>query len=453
MINRAGIILAHPEPARLLAKASEEPGLAEVYQQWRANGSPIDAQGRASLSSGYLISMAGIAASEWALVHMTPQSIALQPLRAAQRDAWLTVAGVGLAAALLAIWFGLRVTRPIERLRDRAMASLTDARSNVASWPQSWRGEVGDLARVFQHVEDERERRQAETEALLLQLEAVLNNAEIGIALTRDGKFELVSRLFCETFGMEKSDMEGQSTRIIYPSDEAFHALAARARPQFMEQGFFAGEVELMRKSGELFWADMRGRAVVPGDMSKGTIWTFEDVTSKRAQREKLTWESSHDALTGLTNRAAFTTLLTEATKGTKDAPFCALFIDLDKFKHVNDTGGHAAGDAVLRDIAGRLAAQVRKSDTVARLGGDEFAVLLDNCPVEHARLIAEKMRRAVVDYILDWEGEQFTVGASIGLVRVDAAFDNAADVLAAADNACYAAKHRGRNCVVEYGD
>ena len=109
--------------------------------------------------------------------------------------------------------------------------------------------------------------------------------------------------------------------------------------------------------------------------------------------------------------------------------------------------------DAVLRDIAGKLGAQVRKSDTVARLGGDEFAVLLDNCPVGHARQIAEKMRQAVVDYRLDWEGQQFSIGASIGLVRVDASFSNAKDVLAAADNACYAAKHRGRNCVVVYGD
>jgi diguanylate cyclase (GGDEF)-like protein len=303
VINRAGVIVAHPDPARLLGKASEEPGLDDAYMQWRDSGSPIDPRGRASLSSGYLISMAGIAASDWVLVHMTPQSIALHPLRAAQHAAWLSAAGVGLAAALLATWFGLRVTRPMDKLRDRAMASLTDARSNLAPWPRHWRGEVGELARVFQHVEDERERHQAQTQGLLRQLEAVLGH------------------------------------------------------------------------------------------------------------------------------------------------------VDLDKFKYVNDTGGHAAGDTVLRDIARKLASQVRKADTVARLGGDEFAVLLDQCPVVHAREIAEKMRQAVMDYRLDWQGQPFSVGASIGLVRVDAAFTSAKDVLAAADNACYAAKHRGRNCVVVYGD
>jgi len=453
VMNRNGVILAHPDPARLMGKASEEPGMSEVYTRWRDSGSPIDTEGQAVLSSGHLISMAGIAVSDWMLVRMTPQAIALKPLRAAQRAAWASAAGVGLVAALMAIWFGLRVTRPIDRLRDRAMASLNDAPGNLAPWPKKWGGELGELARVFEHVEDERERRQSETRALLLQLEAVLNHAEVGIALTRDGKFELVSRHFCATFGMDKKDMEGKSTRIIYQSDEAYQALAARARPQFMEQGFFTGEVELMRKSGEAFWAHMRGRAVMAGDMSKGTIWTFEDVTDIRAHREKLTWSSSHDTLTGLCNRAAFETVLAEAMAGAENEPFCALFIDLDRFKHVNDTAGHAAGDAVLREVANAIQNQVRKADTVARLGGDEFAVVLSNCPLQQGRIIAEKIRAAVIAYQLDWEGQTFNVGASIGLVLVDAAFDSAEAVLAAADNACYAAKHRGRNCVMVYGD
>lgn len=452
VMNRAGTILAHPDPARLFGNAADEPGLREVYQRWRDSGSVIDNDGSARLSSGYLISMAGIAVADWMLVRMTPQAIALRPLRSAQRDAWITAAGVGLAAAILAVWFGLRVTRTIDKLRDRAMASLTDASGNLAPWP-AWGGEIGELARVFQHVEEQREARDSETRALLLQLEAVLNHAEVGIALTRSGVFELVSRHFCETFGMDKRDMEGKSTRIIYGSDEAYQELAARARPQFMEQGFFSGEVELARKSGETFWAHMRGRAVVAGDMSKGTIWTFEDVTDVRAQREKLTWSSSHDPLTGLCNRSAFESALTEATSSAAQTPFCTMFIDLDRFKQVNDTAGHAAGDAVLRDVAKVIQAQVRKADTVARLGGDEFAVVLSNCPLDHGRLIAEKIRGAVVAYHLEWESRSYNVGASIGLVLVDGAFTNTEAVLAAADTACYAAKHRGRNCVKVYSD
>ena len=239
---------------------------------------------------------------------------------------------------------------------------------------------------------------------------------------------------------------------MIHASDEAYEALSERARPAFMEHGAFDGELELVRRSGQAFWAHMRGRAVVAGDRSQGTIWTIEDVTEVREQRERLAWTSSHDSLTGLANRAAFEVLLERATARAQGEPFCALFIDLDRFKHVNDTGGHAAGDALLRDVANELAAQVRKSDTVARLGGDEFAVLLSNCPLVQAEAIAEKLRSAVVAYQLPWEGHVFGVGASIGLVPVDASYATAADVLRAADAACYAAKRQGRNCVAVHG-
>jgi diguanylate cyclase (GGDEF)-like protein len=204
-----------------------------------------------------------------------------------------------------------------------------------------------------------------------------------------------------------------------------------------------------MRRSGERFWAHMRGRAVVRGDMSQGTIWTVEDVTQAKEQRERLAWTASHDSLTGLANRAEFEQLLSSATQRAAQQPFCALFIDLDRFKQVNDSAGHAAGDAVLRDIAQQLVSQVRQSDTVARLGGDEFAVLLHQCPRVQAMAIAEKMRAAVETYSLCWEGQSFSVGASIGLVPVDGSFADHTEVLRAADAACYSAKRDGRNRVV----
>ena len=132
-------------------------------------------------------------------------------------------------------------------------------------------------------------------------------------------------------------------------------------------------------------------------------------------------------------------------------APFCAMFIDLDYFKHVNDTGGHAAGDALLRDVAQTLLAQVRQTDTVARLGGDEFAVLLVACPLPQALEIGEKLRSAVEAYRLLWEGQSFSVSTSIGLVAVDGRYTAIADVLRDADTACYQAKERGRNAVVAF--
>ncbi|RYH26747.1 MAG: GGDEF and EAL domain-containing protein [Alcaligenaceae bacterium] len=128
--------------------------------------------------------------------------------------------------------------------------------------------------------------------------------------MTRNGRFEMVSRGFCALFALKQGDVVGQLTSLIHSSQAAYDALSARARPAFMHDGAFTGEIELMRSSGELFWAPLRGCAIVPGDRSKGTIWTFEDSTATRAHRERLAWASTHDSLTGLTNRAAFQELL-----------------------------------------------------------------------------------------------------------------------------------------------
>jgi diguanylate cyclase len=455
VIDASGRILAHSDSSRLMGKAEDEPGFAESFGRWVANGSTFHAEGTSTLSQGgHMVSMAALTSADWMVVRITPERVALQPLVAAKTAARRAAAGVGLSAALLAALFAWFITQPIGELRRRAERLLFKRNSiepdDHEGWP-SGRGEVGQLGRAFQHVMQQRQQREQETQALLRQLEAVLDNAEVGIAFSRSGKFELVSRNLCRMLGLDKSQVTGQSTRLIYPSEEAYVALGERARPAFMQHGTFEGEVQLVRRSGETFWAHMRGRALVGGDTSQGTIWIIQDVTHAREQRERLTWTASHDALTGLANRPNFEVLLDQATQHAQDYPFCALFIDLDRFKEVNDTAGHAAGDALLRDIAHKLSAEVRQSDTVARLGGDEFAVLLHRCPPAQALAVAEKLRCAVEAYELAWEGRRLTVGASIGLVSVDTSFASHVDVLRAADSACYAAKRGGRNRVAQY--
>ena len=447
VMDRAGVVLAHPDPARVMTDAALEPGLADEVARWRDSGSPIDTRGAVSMSGEYLVSMAGIPLSNWVLVHVTPRATALAPLVAAGRSARLATVGAGFAAALVAGLLAWHLTLPISRLQARAEHMLEHDTDDASTWARE-RGEVGRLAEAFKRVVAQRQLRQNETHALLTQLEAVIDHAEVGIALTRNGQFELVSDQLSALFGYAKHQMVGQPTRLIYASDDAYKALADRARPAFMAHGAFDGELELMRESGAAFWARMRGRAVAPGDRSQGTIWTIEDVTQARDDRERLAWSSSHDSLTGLANRGAFEVLLEQATRRAQREPFCAMFIDLDRFKQVNDTGGHAAGDALLRDIAKVLASQVRKSDTVARLGGDEFAVLLNDCPLPHAQLLAERIRSAVVAYELEWEGQRHRVGASIGMVAVDGTLMSPVEVMRAADSACYAAKRDGRNRV-----
>jgi diguanylate cyclase (GGDEF)-like protein/PAS domain S-box-containing protein len=446
IIDREGVVIAHPDPARVMKPAETEPGLHDFVRTWRGSGSPIDTTGQATVEGDRVVSRAGIPLTDWVSIRVTPTALAFAPVAEARATSVPAAAIAGLVAGLLGGMLAYWMTRPISRLQARAV-SLLDDDADAQAWPQDT-GEVGALASAFRHVVEQGKQRQAEVQALLQQIEAVLDHAEVGIALTRNGRFELVSRQFCQIFRCDKADAHGQATRMIYPSDEAFAALVRQARPAFVAHGAFDAELELVRRSGQVFWARMRGRAVVPGDVAMGTIWTIEDVTTAKEQRERLTYSSTHDALTGLTNRAAFEALLEQAAKAADTEPFCTLFIDLDRFKQVNDTGGHAAGDALLRDLAQVLLQQVRRSDTVARLGGDEFAVLLPACPQAQGLAIADKLCAAVSAYALLWDGARFVVGTSLGLVAVDNSNTSAADILRAADSACYEAKRRGRNRV-----
>jgi len=184
-----------------------------------------------------------------------------------------------------------------------------------------------------------------------------------------------------------------------------------------------------------------------------GVVLVLHDVTQQRRIAQQVSYQATHDALTGLINRFEFERRLDRILDGLAEepGPHALAYLDLDQFKVVNDTCGHAAGDQLLRQLAARLHERMRKHDTIARLGGDEFGLLLEDCPPEQARRIANAIVQSVRDYRFTWEGKTFTIGVSIGLVAVDHASGSSASVMSAADAACYAAKERGRNRVHVY--
>jgi diguanylate cyclase (GGDEF)-like protein/PAS domain S-box-containing protein len=450
VIDRSGQILAHADPKRIMGHARDEAGLSAEFERWALDGSTIHVEGAASVGNGYLVALAGVPAAEWMLIHVTPEADAMQSLAAARDTAWRVGAIVGLAAALLAGLLAWFITRPISQLHARAMSLLDDEAALRGDWPRG-EGEIGALSRAFQHVVEQRMLRGRETHRLLVQLQAVLDAAHAGIALTREGRFELVSRHFCELFGRDKAELLGHDTRLIFTSDLQHQQLSQQSLEALDADGAYEAESPLARRDGSTFRGHIRGSLLPGSDRRAGIIWIVEDVTEAHERNARLSWSATHDAMTRLANRVQFDQVLDEATQRAGEQPFCALFIDLDRFKAVNDTAGHAAGDALLRDIAAQLQERVRPSDTVARLGGDEFAVLLPHCPVKRALAIADSLRAAINGHRLEWEGHSLGVGASIGLVQVDASFANAAAVLKAADMACYAAKRDGRNQVVVY--
>ncbi len=184
-----------------------------------------------------------------------------------------------------------------------------------------------------------------------------------------------------------------------------------------------------------------------------GTVLVFRDVTQPRNLARQLSWQANHDPLTGLVNRRGFEQQLVEAIASAKEKgqQHLLCYLDLDQFKFVNDTCGHIAGDELLRQLAFLLHNQVRSTDTLARLGGDEFAILINQCPLETGRYIADKIRKTIRDFRFVWQDHPFTIGASIGLVVIDVNSHDLNSILSAADAACYAAKDNGRNRVHLY--
>lgn len=184
-----------------------------------------------------------------------------------------------------------------------------------------------------------------------------------------------------------------------------------------------------------------------------GSVLVIQDVTESRKMLRQLSYSASHDALTRLANRVSFETHLKRLLQTVQETHqrHALVFIDLDRFKAVNDTAGHAAGDALLRELSSLMLTMLRSSDVLARLGGDEFGLLLPDCNVESARYIAGRLIQSINNYHFMWEGRLHRIGASAGITIVDDANCQAAEVMSQADIACYASKNNGRGVVTVY--
>ncbi len=209
----------------------------------------------------------------------------------------------------------------------------------------------------------------------------------------------------------------------------------------------------IQRLDGSTVSVTLVGAPIRNAGKVSGTVLVLHDMTQERQYIANLSWQATHDALTGLANRREFEYRLEQALHNlTRHSGRHALmFLDLDQFKLVNDTCGHAAGDELLRHICALLQSGLREGDTLARLGGDEFGILLENCAPEAAEKIAESLRQTVQNLHFVWKGRPFVTTVSIGLVHVAQNPTTLEASLRAADMACYMAKEKGRNRVQVY--
>lgn len=280
------------------------------------------------------------------------------------------------------------------------------------------------------------------------ELDAILENAMVGIALIKDRVIVRVNNKFEQLFAYDRKTIEGQSTRKLYSSEDIYQQIGEESYSEMAQGGNFIGEVRLARQDGSLFWGSVSCKALDSREPLAASIWLFEDVTIQREKDEKLLNLASIDSLTGLPNRNVFNDRLDHAIHQAHrhSTRLAVFFLDLDHFKNINDSLGHKAGDILLCEVANRLKACVREGDTVARLGGDEFTVILEDVrSAQHVAKVADKILESISQlYML--ENTEVSVSPSIGICLYPADGREVDTLLRNADAAMYHAKNNGRN-------
>jgi diguanylate cyclase (GGDEF)-like protein/PAS domain S-box-containing protein len=324
--------------------------------------------------------------------------------------------------------------------------------------------------------------------AALAEQEMIFDNAAVGILFVRNRHVQRCNSRLEEIFGWEPGELVGRSTRVFFAGEDDYLALGARAYDVILRQKVYIGEQQVVRKDGSRFWVRATGRRV--GAMQGNNfdvIWIFEDITERRQAQEQLVqardeleqrvvertaelatanaqlqgeifermqagqriWHMAHhDALTGLPNRALLLDRLNQSLMQAEryEGRVAVLFLDLDRFKTINDTLGHHIGDELLKHVAERLRTVVRAVDTVSRLGGDEFVVILQEVAgTDDAVLVAEKILNVLAPAV-HIEGHPLRATPSIGVALYPEDGTEAYALMKNADTAMYHAKAEGRN-------
>ena len=275
--------------------------------------------------------------------------------------------------------------------------------------------------------------------------------SSIGMSFTDGTVLSEVNLALANVLGFAREDLNGRTLSGLLSVDldplERMAAMRDLAVGMMREYPFDAAD-------GQRRWLNVSFARLDEDGDPQAQIAQFVDVTGAREMSSRLLYQARHDELTGLYNRREFEERLEAALQRARDqgVPHAVCYFDLDQFKVVNDTCGHAAGDQLLRQIAATLGTVARKTDTIARMGGDEFVLLMEYCTVEQAQRTAQAVRKALEDITFSWGEKRFRVSASIGLVPVSSGLEKVADLLSAADAACFVAKEQGRNRVHTYG-
>ena len=326
---------------------------------------------------------------------------------------------------------------------------------------QSVRDSMGKAIRMAGSITDMTDRRQAASDLFEEKERALVTLASIAdgvITTDTDGWVEYLNPVAEQLTGWTNATAHGLPMQaILRMVDETNRKVAPNPIEMVLREERTieaSSTLLLVRNDGtEVPITQSAAPIRARGGEISGVVLVLHDVSRERQYVAKLSYQASHDSLTGLINRGEFERRLILALKSAAQhgRHHAVMYLDLDQFKVVNDTCGHAAGDQLMRQVSAVLQRRLREGDTLSRLGGDEFGVLLENCAPDNALRIADGLRQTVMECHFAWETRSFNIGVSIGLVNVADGMYTLTDVLSAADTACYMAKEKGRNRVQVY--
>jgi diguanylate cyclase (GGDEF)-like protein/PAS domain S-box-containing protein len=294
----------------------------------------------------------------------------------------------------------------------------------------------------------ERRQLQVGLESALAETRAMLELSPVATFFLKSFKVGWMNAMCEHLLGYRTDEMLGHTIAHLHLNEDDYNAVLGRVEATLKTGAVFRGDIHMKRRDGRVILTRASAKAITPWDLDRGIVWTVEDVTEQRADAARVAFLAHHDQLTGLPNRILLADRLRVAlAHSARNKVSCGLmFLDLDRFKSINDTLGHSIGDELLIEVSRRLKVSVRDSDTVARLGGDEFVVVLPALrSVEDAEVVAKKILVSLgAPYELS--GHPVRTSPSIGIALYP---ENAADgdsLLKNADAAMYEAKQGGRN-------
>ncbi len=436
LVSRRGTIISHGATGEVMVPVgNENPLMTRALAGFEGT-----AQTRNSVGQDSIMSVQQMAQVPWFVVAVWPTQEAYAPItRASDSFVWILFAVIAIVVPL-ALWRFRRLMAPLQTLAIQIQERYRGNRTTPVDVVGG--REIREVAEIFNTVTETLHQEQQRAESILGVLQ------EGVLMLDADGDIRFANGAACRFVGVDE-DCLGQNffeLVTIEADGKSWH------RADFLQGEDIDSLYATLRNRDDVeFDIDLTLLHIRQGLHNEQLVFVLRDDTERRREEQRLSWEATHDSLTQVLNRRAFTATLVKmlGEAGRHEVPSVLMLIDLDHFKPVNDQGGHLLGDDLLRRLADLFRDSVRHSDTVARLGGDEFGVILPSCGLQPAEVLAEKIRAGVEALRIEHDGRSFGVTASIGLTDLTNWDTGPREVVARADEGCYIAKSRGRNAVV----